>query len=152
MGKLKRSILVRDVKIEGFQDGPVNDDTIMTPLLGSAVKFGLRILRVDEDWNMLPKRRSLFVPDHTELLICDDGYFLGFFIPDLDRPCKANNSILCAGIKEWGGDMQTGNSEIDFIGLEEIKQRPGLYYRVGRGRIICNGWLSVCKEKVITII
>lgn len=152
MGKLKRSILVRDVKIEGFQDDPVNDDTIMTPLLGSAVKFGLRILRVGEDWNMLPKRRSLFVPDHTELLICDDGYFLGFFIPDLDRPCKANNSILCAGIKEWGGDMQTGNSEIDFIGLEEIKQRPGLYYRVGRGRIICNGWLSVCKEKVITII
>lgn len=48
--------------------------------------------------------------------------------------------------------MQTGNSEIDFIGLEEIEQRPELYHRVGRGRIICNGLLSICKEKVITIV
>lgn len=152
IGKLKRSILVKDIKIEGFEHDPINEDTIMTRLLGSAVKLNLRIPRVDEDWKMLPERRLLFVPDHTELLICDYGYYLGFFIPDVDRPCKANNSILCAGIKEWGGDMQTGNSEIDFIGLEEIEQRPGLYHRVGRGRIICNGWLSICEEKDIKIV
>lgn len=57
MGKLKRSILVKDIKIEGFEHDPINEDTIMTRLLGSAVKLNLRIPRVDEDGKMLPERR-----------------------------------------------------------------------------------------------
>lgn len=153
MGKLRRSILVRDVN-EEFQHDPIKKGIIMTGLLGSTMKHSLRIPRVDEDWKMLPDRRPLSVPDHTELLECDEGCgtILGFFIPDVERPCKAYKSVLCAGIKEWEGDMQIENSEVDFIGLEEIEQSPRLYHRIGRGRIICNGWSSKCKRRRITII
>ena len=148
MGKLRRSILVKDVKNEEFQHDPIKKDTIMTMLLGSTMKVSLCIPRIDKDWKMLPDHQLLFVPDHTELLECDDGCstILGFFIPDMERSCKANKSILCTGIKEWEGDMQTKSSEIDFIGLEETKQRPRLYHRIGRGRIIYNGWSSMCRR------
>lgn len=67
MGKLKRSsTLVKDIKNEGFQGDPINEDAIMTPLLGSAVQLNLCIPSFDKDWNMLPGRRNLFVPDHIE--------------------------------------------------------------------------------------
>jgi hypothetical protein len=41
---------------------------------------------------------------------------------------------------------------IDIIGLEEVAGNVGTFRRLGRGRVICNGWLAGCTVKRVTII
>lgn len=154
LGKLTRSSKsIVDVKVEGLQGDPINNDEIMRFLLGSAVFRCSTLKSYDNKWNEIPVQRNLFVPAHTELLT-DSGevYFLGFLIPDCVRTPITNKTIFCAAIQQWRGNKAESNCEIDFIGLEKLENKLGVYRRIGRGRIICNEWLSTCREETIFII
>ncbi|OJJ55663.1 hypothetical protein ASPSYDRAFT_1159533 [Aspergillus sydowii CBS 593.65] len=99
LGKLTRSSMsIVDVKVEGFQGDPINNDEIMRLLLGSAVFRCSTPKSYDDKWNEIPVRRNLFVPAHTELLADDGEVYLGFLIPDSFRTPITNRTIFCAAI------------------------------------------------------
>ncbi|KAJ1709085.1 hypothetical protein NYO67_8746 [Aspergillus flavus] len=152
LGKLTRSPMsLKNAKFEGFQGEAINNNDIMSRLLGSAIFSCSSLQSFDDEWNEIPTQRDLFVPEHTELLT-DDGLILGFLIPDHARSPPANETIFCAAVQQWEGKEARLNCEIDFIGLENVENDSGVYRRVGRGRIICNAWLSTCKKRTIKII
>lgn len=152
LGKLIRTpLLLNEIKVEGFQGNPVNNNEIMSRILGSAVFRYSPLQSYDEKGNEIPTQRQIFVPAHTELLI-NEGFVLGFLIPDRARSLTVNETVFCAAVQQWEGKEGIYNSEIDVIGLEDVEPDSGMYRRVGRGRIICNEWLSRCKKKTIKII
>ena len=171
-GNLYKSHKLKEIKIEGFQGDPVNDDNIMIRILGSAVKkTGFPMQRIDMDRIMMPMQRKLFIPDHTELLVDECGCIVGFIVPDMNRESDAEIPIVCAGVKLWeqsstplgsspsasdlaldSGNEYWGESSVDIIGLQATEHGHGVYRRVGRGRVICNSWLDRCKKMTIIII
>jgi len=154
---------------EGYPGDPFNNDDIMELVLGSAVRsVGHPLRRFNADGSEISQTRQLFVPDHTELLKDQHSFILGFFIPDMHTTITGDVAIICAGIRRWdtgttapSRSPPTGSRpgtkyhcppEVDFIGLQLIKGGLGTYRRIGCGRVICNSWLSTCKEMRITIV
>lgn len=140
--------------LENIPESWMMSDDIMSLLLGSAVRvMGKPLSRYDPHGNRQSLPRGLFVPDHTVLLKAASGpQFLGFMIPDLVTDSTNNDTVICVGIQRWGQSQPArDNDSIDIIALQEIDRSPFMYRRVGRGRVICNSWLSTCKDEDIII-
>ena len=166
IGKLYRCGKLREA-FGGHLGDLFSNGDIMEPILGSAIRsVGHPLPRFDADGNEIQQNRQLFVPDHTELLKDEHSFILGFFVPDVDAETNGDCAIFCAGIKRWGPCNASllrpflaspehsvpPEVSIDFIGLAISKENSEKYERIGRGRIICNSWLSTCEERRISII
>lgn len=153
VGNIRRSTRLKDARSIYAPDDPLSYETLKS-LLGPAIaSSGFSIPRFDLNGHLLPNLGQLSVPDHTELLVDDIGVFVGFFIPDMERKSDDEISIVCAGITAWRMPRSKcqENDTIEVLGLRATDQNRNLFYRVGRGRILCNAWLSGCVERDIVV-
>lgn len=163
---LYRSMRLRDCKFEGYVGDPMEDDNLLSFLLGSAAySTGHTPVRVRTDGTPIHMPRRLYVPEHTELLADSYGHILGFMIPDTTSYSEQNRPVVCVGVKLWQSSLpdtpqcpetvaerDACMEEIDVICLELGGQSPRRWNRIGRGRIMCNSWLSSCKIDMFTIV
>ncbi|PQE24435.1 heterokaryon incompatibility -domain-containing protein [Rutstroemia sp. NJR-2017a BBW] len=138
-------------------------------MLGSGVHgSGASIAIIDtETGSIALGPRHLDLPRSTELLSDSSGHFIGYLVPDVSRSSNEAMSVICVGVQLWehnrplveephGGRVPGSSYDqekcIDIIGLEILADPPTRYRRVGRGRILCNGWLDQCTKEKITIL
>lgn len=139
-------------------------------ILGSGVhSSGISVPRADGETGSLAfNPRRLYLPDQTELLFDSCGsHIIGYFIPDEERLEGSLTSVVCAGVtlqthehplkdRPYGGAVAgyRYNDEtcIDIIGLEAWLGDRTKYRRIGRGRILCNQWLTSCTEKTVVMV
>jgi hypothetical protein len=153
VGNIRRSMRLEDARLIGAPNDPIGKETLRF-LLGSAVAHsGLEIPRLGLDGRIVPNPGQTFVPGHTELLVDDYGLCIGFFIPDMERKSDNEINIVCASITVWRMPRVEcqENDTIEVIGLQAVDQSNNFFYRVGRGRIMCNAWLQGCQKREIII-
>lgn len=181
VGKLSLGGKVKDMEVEG-PDGKLRVAAhwqLLRLILGSALCHGLSIPRYDETGKRVTPGvgELLPVPLHTEVLVEEEsGAFIGFLIPDHpveDGERRCGMPIECLGVKHWGqsslsqltlasglysasepdhGFWQGEEAVVDILGLEAVEGNPGQFRRLGRGRVVCNSWLSRCTDKMVIII
>lgn len=153
--KLIRSTKLKDLRIEGYPNEPITEGRLLEGILGPTLVSDFAIPRVDELGNEVPSPHDSLVPDHTEILVEESGCIVGFFIPDLENELKEAREqlpVICVGIKRWQDPNSRQEDTIEILGLREICHSTMTFGRLGRGRIICSGWLQKCKTMYLTII
>ncbi|RSL62869.1 hypothetical protein CEP54_005521 [Fusarium duplospermum] len=148
-GKLTRQTKLKDLRIAGSPMEPINEREILAGILGHTLVPNIVIPRFDEWGNKVRMPYNPPVPDHTEILVDECGCIVGFFIPDLEEDLEQvtdDQQIICVGVKRYQGRYGKQNDTIEIIGLRETCHSPMTFQRVGRGRVMCNGWLQKCRR------
>jgi hypothetical protein len=170
VGELLRGEKLYDTKLKShnYPAKPAPNESLIW-MLGSGVHgSGVSIHIIDtETGSIALGPRHLYLPRHTELLSDSSGHFIGYLVPDVSRSSNEAMSIVCVGVQLWehsrplveepqGGRIPGYSYDqekcIDTIRLEILADPPTTYRRVGRGRILCNGWLAQYTKEKVTIV
>lgn len=153
-GKLTRQSKLKDLRIAGRPIEPIGEREILAGILGHSLVPDIAIPRFDELGNKVRMPYNPPVPDHTEVLVDEYGYIIGFFIPDLEEELEqatGEQQITCVGVKRYQGEYWQQNDTIEIIGLRETCHFPMTFQRLGRGRVMCNGWLQKCRRLLFEV-
>ncbi|KAF5656528.1 hypothetical protein FCIRC_13608 [Fusarium circinatum] len=154
VGKLTRGGKVKELRIVGGPVDPISEREILAKILGHTLVPGIAIPRFDELGNMVRMPYNILVPDHTEILEDECGCIVGFFIPDLKEELEqvtGEQQIICVGVKCFRDQYGQQNDTIEIIGLRETCNSPMMFRRLGRGRVMCNAWLRMCRRSPFEI-
>lgn len=153
-GKLTRQSKLKDLKIAGGPIDPISEREILAGILGHTLVPDIAIPRFDELGNKVRMPYNPPVPDHTEILADECGCIVGFFIPDLEEELEqatGEQQIICVGVKRYQDQYGQQNDTIEIIGLREICHSPMTFQRLGKGRVMCSGWLQKCRRLLFEV-